>query len=88
MTWSQVEPAVVDDERRQPQPPPPAKGAGSGTSVEDDRSFAGRIKRNGLSIVLIVAFLLIWLVGQTIVLRQYGSPESKPVHAPHSETGS
>ena len=24
----------------------------------------------------------------TIYLRQYGSPESKPVHAPHVQTGS
>ena len=24
----------------------------------------------------------------TIYLRQHGSPESKPVHAPHRETGS
>jgi hypothetical protein len=24
----------------------------------------------------------------TIYLRQYGSPESKPVHAPHAQTGS
>ena len=28
------------------------------------------------------------LVGLSIYLRQQGSPESKPVHAPHSETGS
>ena len=27
------------------------------------------------------------LIGAAIYLRQRGSPESKPVHAPHSETG-
>jgi hypothetical protein len=33
-------------------------------------------------------FLAVWaIVLLSIVLRQCGSPQSKPVHAPHSQTG-
>jgi hypothetical protein len=48
---------------------------------------------NGLSITLLILFL-VFLAGQVLTgqveyneQRQRGSPESKPVDAPHSETG-
>ena len=51
------------------------------------------LRENSLS-VFFLALLLVTVVGQSFVgqhqynLRQRGSPESKPVGAPHSETGS
>jgi hypothetical protein len=40
--------------------------------------------QNWQSEFLAVACIVVF----TIYLRQQGSPESKPVHAPHAETGS
>lgn len=53
-------------------------GGADGPSLEDDRSLAGWLKRNGLSVVLVLAFLLIWLVGQTIAgHRTYNDEQRK-----------
>jgi hypothetical protein len=53
------------------------------------------IRDNGLSITMFALFL-VFLVAQSIAgytvlsifLRQRGSPKSKPVAAPHAQTGS
>ena len=46
-------------------------------------------RNNGLSIVMLGMFFVAigCMVVFSIYLRQRGSPESKPVDAPHSETG-
>lgn len=54
-----------------------------------------RLRQNGLGLTLHLLFLITWLFGQAVVghhesnneRRQRGSPESKPVDAPHGETG-
>ena len=51
---------------------------------DDQRAHGGSSLQNWQSEFLAVASIVVL----TIFLRQQGSPESKPVHAPHASTGS